>query len=234
MATTKKTGGTSGQPPGTPTPTPTPATRGTRGTRGTTRSKGNTTSQPPRTPKSPRSPRIPPQRASSGGSSWGAASLATGRSVLIVESPAKAKTIARYLGSGFVVEASFGHVRDLPKSELGVDVDHAFAPTYEVPPDKAARVKRLKELVKAATAVYLATDPDREGEAIAWHVQQVTGAGRGGQPVYRVEFHEITQGAVQHAVQHPRSINTHLVDAQQARRVLDRLVGYKIWFCCKN
>jgi DNA topoisomerase-1 len=206
MATTKKTGGPTGQPPGTPA------------TRGTTPSKGNTTSRPPRSPRA--------QRASSSGPTWGAS--AAGRSVLIVESPAKAKTIARYLGSGFVVEASFGHVRDLPKSELGVDVDHAFAPRYEVPPDKSARVKRLKELVKAATSVYLATDPDREGEAIAWHVQQVTGAGRGGQPVYRVEFHEITQGAVQHAVQHPRSINTHLVDAQQARRVLDRLVGYKI------
>ncbi|MBF6596481.1 MAG: type I DNA topoisomerase, partial [Thermaceae bacterium] len=206
MATTKKIGGPTGQPPGT------------QGTRGTTRSKGNTTSRPTQ-PQ-------PPSRASSSGPSWGAS--AAGRSVLIVESPAKAKTIARYLGSGFVVEASFGHVRDLPKSELGVDVDHAFAPKYEVPPDKSARVKRLKELVRAATSVYLATDPDREGEAIAWHVQQVTGAGRGGQPVYRVEFHEITQGAVQHAVQHPRSINTHLVDAQQARRVLDRLVGYKI------
>ncbi|MBF6596285.1 MAG: type I DNA topoisomerase, partial [Thermaceae bacterium] len=212
MATNKKTGGPTGQPPGTPA---TPATRAT------TPSKGNTPSRPPRSPRSPRA-----QRASSSGPSWEAS--AAGRSVLIVESPAKAKTIARYLGSGFVVEASFGHVRDLPKSELGVDVDHAFAPKYEVPPDKSARVKRLKELVKAATSVYLATDPDREGEAIAWHVQQVTGAGRGGQPVYRVEFHEITQGAVQHAVQHPRSINTHLVDAQQARRVLDRLVGYKI------
>ncbi len=243
MATTKKTGGTSGQPSGTPLTPGTLDTRGTPGTlgtRGTTRSKGNTTSQPPRSPRSqksprsPRSPRIPTQRVSSGGTSWGAASLATGRSLLIVESPAKAKTIAKYLGSGFVVEASFGHVRDLPRSELGVDVDHAFTPKYEVPPDKSARVKRLKELVKAATAVYLATDPDREGEAIAWHVQQVTGAGRGGQPVFRVEFHEITQGAVQHAVQHPRSINTHLVDAQQARRVLDRLVGYKIWRALKS
>ena len=212
MATTKKTGGPTGQPPGTPS------------TRATTPGKGNKTSRSPRSPRPPQPPRV--QRASSGGPSWGAS--AAGRSVLIVELPAKAKTIARYLGSGFVVEASFGHVRDLPKSELGVDVDHAFAPKYEVPPDKSARVKRLKELVKGATSVYLATDPDREGEAIAWHVQQVTGAGRGGQPVYRVEFHEITQGAVQQAVQHPRSINTHLVDAQQARRVLDRLVGYKI------
>lgn len=153
---------------------------------------------------------------------------AAGKNLVIVESPAKARTIAGYLGSDFVVEASFGHVRDLPKSEIGVDVEHGFDPKYVVPSDKSARVKSLKEMVRAAQAVYLATDPDREGEAIAWHVQQVTGAGNGRQPLHRVEFHEITSGAIKRAVASPRSLNLHLVDAQQARRVLDRLVGYKI------
>ncbi len=162
------------------------------------------------------------------GSGAGRSRSTTGKSLVIVESPAKAKTIARYLGSDFVVEASFGHVRDLPKSEIGVDVDHGFDPKYVVPRDKSAKVKSLKEMVRAANAVYLATDPDREGEAIAWHVQQVTGAGNGRQPVHRVEFHEITSGAIKQAVANPRSLNLHLVDAQQARRVLDRLVGYKI------
>lgn len=121
-----------------------------------------------------------------------------------------------------------GHVRDLPKSTLGVDVERGFAPQYVVPRDKSKTVKDLKSRVQAARAVYLATDPDREGEAIAWHVREVTGAGSGGQPVYRVEFHEITPGAVQDAVAHPREIDMRMVDAQQARRVLDRLVGYRL------
>jgi DNA topoisomerase-1 len=149
-------------------------------------------------------------------------------SLVIVESPAKAKTITKYLGRGFQVQASMGHVRDLPKSALGVDTDRNFAPQYVVPRDKSATVKGLRERVRAAKAVYLATDPDREGEAIAWHVREVTGAGDGGQPVYRVEFHEITPGAIQAAVANPRDINMNLVDAQQARRVLDRLVGYRL------
>lgn len=121
-----------------------------------------------------------------------------------------------------------GHVRDLPKSTLGVDIEHGFAPQYVVPRDKSKTVKDLKGRVQAARAVYLATDPDREGEAIAWHVREVTGAGKDGQPVYRVEFHEITPGAVQAAVADPREIDMRLVDAQQARRVLDRLVGYRL------
>jgi DNA topoisomerase I len=149
-------------------------------------------------------------------------------SLVIVESPAKAKTITKYLGRGFQVQASMGHVRDLPKSTLGVDTDKNFTPQYVVPRDKSATVKGLRERVRSAKAVYLATDPDREGEAIAWHVREVTGAGEGGQPVYRVEFHEITPGAIQEAVANPREINMHLVDAQQARRVLDRLVGYRL------
>src|SRR5688572_26922862 len=148
--------------------------------------------------------------------------------LVIVESPAKARTISKYLGRGFSVEASMGHVRDLPKSTLGVDTENNFNPQYVVPRDKSQTVKGLRQRVQAAKAVYLATDPDREGEAIAWHVREVTGAGSGGQPVHRVEFHEITPGAIQSAVANPRELDMDLVDAQQARRVLDRLVGYRL------
>jgi DNA topoisomerase-1 len=146
--------------------------------------------------------------------------------LVIVESPAKAKTIGKYLGRGYTVKASLGHVRDLPKSSLGVDVDHDFAPKYVVPRDKNATVKDLKEKVQAARTVYLATDPDREGEAIAWHLVEATGAEP--KQVQRVVFHEITRDAVSEAMQHARPIDMRLVDAQQARRVLDRLIGYKL------
>lgn len=158
----------------------------------------------------------------------GAPTVRGNTSLVIVESPAKAKTIKKYLGRNFAVEASMGHVRDLPKSTLGVDVLHDFNPQYVVPRDKSKTVKDLKQRVQSAKAVYLATDPDREGEAIAWHLREVTGAGSNNQPVHRVEFHEITPGAIQEAVANPRSIDMHLVDAQQARRVLDRLVGYRL------
>lgn len=147
--------------------------------------------------------------------------------LLIVESPAKAKTIQKYLGPGYKVQASMGHVRDLPKSKLGVDVEHDFAPEYEVTNDKSKIVSELRSAVKNADAVYLATDPDREGEAIAWHVLEAARIPKS-KPVFRVTFHEITKNAVQHAVAHPREIDTRLVDAQQARRVLDRLVGYRL------
>src|SRR3954468_13332508 len=146
--------------------------------------------------------------------------------LVIVESPAKARTIGKYLGSGYTVKASMGHVRDLPKSTLGVDVDDNFAPTYLVPRDKTKLIKELKESVQKAREVYLATDPDREGEAIAWHLIQATGAEA--KPVHRVVFHEITPQAVSEAMASPRGIDPDLVDAQQARRVLDRLVGYKV------
>jgi DNA topoisomerase-1 len=147
--------------------------------------------------------------------------------LLIVESPAKAKTIQKYLGPDFKVQASMGHVRDLPKSKLGVDLDHDFSPEYEIPSDKSKVVSELRSAVKGANAVYLATDPDREGEAIAWHVLEAMRIPKS-KPVYRVTFHEITKNAVQDAVAHPREIDTRLVDAQQARRVLDRLVGYRL------
>lgn len=156
----------------------------------------------------------------------GAAMASNGRRLVIVESPAKARTIGRYLGRGYVVRASMGHVRDLPKSTLGVEVEDDFAPTYLIPRDKVKVVKDLKASVNDAQEVILATDPDREGEAIAWHLIQATDATK--KPVRRVVFHEITSEAVNQAMQHPRDIDMDLVDAQQARRVLDRLVGYGV------
>jgi DNA topoisomerase-1 len=146
--------------------------------------------------------------------------------LVIVESPAKARTIGKYLGRGYTVKASMGHVRDLPKSTLGVEVDDDFAPKYLVPRDKVKVVKDLKASVQNAREVILATDPDREGEAIAWHLIQATDANS--KPVHRVVFHEITPEAVTEAMEHPRAIDMDLVEAQQARRVLDRLVGYGV------
>lgn len=146
--------------------------------------------------------------------------------LVIVESPAKARTISRYLGRGFTVKASMGHVRDLPKSKLGVDVERGFAPTYLILREKANVVKELKESVRKARTLILATDPDREGEAIAWHLIEATDAHD--KPVRRIVFHEITPEAVKAALENPRDIDMRLVNAQQARRVLDRLVGYEI------
>jgi DNA topoisomerase-1 len=145
---------------------------------------------------------------------------------VIVESPAKARTIERYLGRGYSVRASMGHVRDLPKSTLGINVEDDFTPKYTVPRDKTKTVKELKGWVQGAREVILATDPDREGEAIAWHLVQATQPGS--DKVRRVVFNEITPDAVRAAMEHPRDIDMDLVDAQQARRVLDRLVGYSI------
>ena len=146
--------------------------------------------------------------------------------LVIVESPAKARTLNKILGKDYILKASLGHVRDLPRSKLGVDTENNFAPQYVVPRAKSKLVNELKKAVKTASTVYLATDPDREGEAIAWHIAEVI------QPdntsCRRVVFHEITEAAVKQAFEHPHSINTQLVNAQQARRILDRLVGYKI------
>lgn len=146
--------------------------------------------------------------------------------LVIVESPAKAKTVGRFLGKGYTVRASVGHVRDLLRSELSVDVENGFQPKYRVPNEKRVVVKELKELAKHAEEIYLATDPDREGEAIAWHLMEA--AQINPKLSKRVVFHEITQPAIEEAFSHPREIDMHLVDAQQARRVLDRLVGYGI------
>ncbi len=146
--------------------------------------------------------------------------------LVIVESPAKARTVGRFLGKGYTVKASVGHVRDLLRSELSVDVEHDFLPKYRVPNEKRPVVKELKELAKTAEEIYLATDPDREGEAIAWHLLEA--AAIDPKLTQRVVFHEITQPAIESAFAHPRQIDMDLVDAQQARRVLDRLVGYSI------
>lgn len=146
--------------------------------------------------------------------------------LVIVESPAKARTISKILGSRYQVKASLGHVRDLPKKQLGVDVKNGFTPKYVVPKQKREIVRELKEIARKASAVYLATDPDREGEAISWHL--IEAAELFSLPCHRVVFHEITEKAVKEAFSHPRVIDLHLVQAQQARRILDRLVGYKL------
>ena len=146
--------------------------------------------------------------------------------LVIVESPAKAKTISRFLGKGYTVKASVGHVRDLLKSKLSVDVDNGFLPQYRVPNEKREVVKELKKLAQTAEVIYLATDPDREGEAIAWHLMEAAEIDE--ERTSRVVFHEVTDDAVKQAFAHPRTIDMDLVDAQQARRILDRLVGYGI------
>ncbi|MBM4453007.1 MAG: type I DNA topoisomerase [Chloroflexi bacterium] len=150
------------------------------------------------------------------------------RELVIVESPAKARTISRILGAGYSVKASLGHVRDLPQKSLGISIENNFTPTYVVIPGRRKTVSELKKLASNAKAVYLATDPDREGEAIAWHLIEATRLDKGKATVHRLAFHEITKEAVTEAFHNPRTIDIRLVDAQQARRLLDRLVGYKL------
>jgi len=149
------------------------------------------------------------------------------KSLVVVESPAKAKTINKYLGRNYKVVASMGHVRDLPKSKLGVDVDDGFEPSYEVIASRKKVLKELKDAAKDADEIFVATDPDREGEAIGWHLAEELGSGNR-KKIRRLMFNEITKKGVLAAMDHPTSINKQMVDAQQARRVLDRLVGYKI------
>ncbi|MFA5130156.1 MAG: type I DNA topoisomerase [Patescibacteria group bacterium] len=146
--------------------------------------------------------------------------------LVIVESPTKAKTISKYLGKGYHVLASFGHIRDLPKSKIGVDIEHGFEPTYIIPPKSKAMAKTLKAEAAKADAILYATDEDREGEAISWHLAHVLGEDP--EKTKRITFHEITKEAIQASLEHPRPIDLHLVDAQQARRILDRLVGYEL------
>lgn len=148
------------------------------------------------------------------------------KNLLIVESPAKAKTIEKYLGEGFTVQASYGHIRDLPKGGMAVDIENDFQPQYVVSDDKTEVVKRLKKMAKDSQEVWLATDEDREGEAISWHLLQVLELNPN--TTKRIVFHEITKSAIQKAIQNPRLVNQDLVDAQQCRRVLDRLVGFEI------
>ena len=148
------------------------------------------------------------------------------KALLIVESPAKSKTIKKILGDSYQIEASYGHVRNLPTNTLGFDVNNNFKPTFEIIPEKKAVVKKLNDLAKRADKVYLASDPDREGEAIAWHVRQLLDVPE--DKVYRIEFNEITPKAVKHAVENYRAINMDMVQAQQTRQILDKLVGYKL------
>jgi DNA topoisomerase-1 len=151
------------------------------------------------------------------------------KSLVIVESPAKAKTIGKYLGKDFIVKASLGHVKDLPKKDLAVDVEHDFTPKYEIIEGKKKLIAELKQAAKGVDSIYLAADPDREGEAICFHLQEELEPKKPGKPaIFRVMFNEITASAVKKAFDKPLSVNVHLVEAQQARRVLDRLVGYKI------
>jgi len=153
---------------------------------------------------------------------------AAGKQLVIVESPAKARTVGQMLGNKYVVVASQGHVRDLPKSKIGVDIENEFEPSYVIMRDKRSILNDLKKAGDQAKTIYLATDPDREGEAISWHLQTAAKWDERPDPPKRVVFHEITKEAVEEAFQHPREIDMDLVNAQQARRILDRLVGYQI------
>src|SRR5690606_29147963 len=189
----------------------TTATR--RTTRRTAAKSDGTTSTRSRATKSTRTTKTTKQASGNG-------------TLVIVESPAKARNIGRILGRGYTVKASMGHVRDLPKSKLGVETDRDFAPVYLIPRDKSKVVKELRADVKEAREFLLATDPDREGEAIAWHLVEATDPGD--KPVRRIVFHEITPEAIREALRNPRGIDMRLVEAQQARRILDRLVGYEI------
>lgn len=147
------------------------------------------------------------------------------KSLIIVESPAKIKTLKKFLGPAYVFESSLGHIRDLPEKEFGIDIEHDFEPKYTIMHDKEQVISKLKKAAKQCDTVYLSPDPDREGEAIAWHITQVLPPDTN---VKRVSFNSITKEAVIKALENPRSIDTALVNAQQARRLLDRIVGYKI------
>src|SRR4028118_445598 len=148
------------------------------------------------------------------------------KNLLIVESPAKAKTIEKILGEDFEVKSCYGHIRDLEKEEMGIDVNNNYKPRYIVPEEKQKVVKELKSIAKKSGEVWLATDEDREGEAISWHLCEVLGLDP--KTTKRIVFHEITKPAIQKSVQNPRTVNMDLVNAQQARRILDRIVGFEL------
>jgi len=152
--------------------------------------------------------------------------MSKGNNLVIVESPSKAKTIGKYLGPEYTVKASMGHLRDLPKSTMGVDIEGNFEPEYVPVQTKKELIDELKKAAKSADTVYLATDPDREGEAISWHLKELLNLPDS--KTCRVTFNEITQKVVREAIANPRSIDADLVDAQQARRILDRIVGYQL------
>ena len=146
--------------------------------------------------------------------------------LVIVESPAKAKTIKKFLGDDFIVKSSYGHIRDIEKKNLGIDIDNGFTPDYEIPDDKKKVVADLKDAAGKVKVVWLASDEDREGEAISWHLSEVLKLKKSN--TKRIVFHEITKEAITNAIANPRDIDINLVNAQQARRVLDRLVGFKL------
>ncbi len=148
------------------------------------------------------------------------------KNLVIVESPAKAKTIEKFLGENYTVKSSFGHIRDLDKNDTAIDVANGFKPNYVISPDKTKIVAELKKLASMSETVWLASDEDREGEAISWHLFEVLGLTESN--TKRIVFHEITKPAIEKAIQNPRKIDKDLVDAQQARRVLDRLVGFEL------
>ena len=151
------------------------------------------------------------------------------QNLVIVESPAKMKTIKKFLGPNYMVDASMGHVRDMPKSSFGIDVEHGYEPKYITIRGKGELLAALRKDVKKADKIYLATDPDREGEAISWHlIAALNLENQKDKKVYRITFNEITKNAVKNAIKNPREIDMNLVDAQQARRVMDRIVGYSI------
>src|SRR6266478_676217 len=151
------------------------------------------------------------------------------KALVVVESPSKAKTINKYLGAQYKVLASVGHIKDLPKKGIGIDFDNNFEPTYEVIPGKEKVIRELKAAAKGADMIYVATDPDREGEAIGWHIkEELEGRGKSRKIVRRVMFNEITKTAIQESFKHPIDIDENLVNAQQARRLLDRIVGYQV------
>ena len=149
-----------------------------------------------------------------------------GENLVIVESPAKAKTIEKFLGKDYTVKSSFGHIRDLKKKGLGIDIEHGFLPQYEISSDKKKTVAELSAAAKKAQTVWLASDEDREGEAIAWHLSETLGLPA--DKTHRIVFHEITKTAILEAIENPRDIDLNLVNAQQARRILDRLVGFEL------
>src|SRR2546421_2280484 len=148
------------------------------------------------------------------------------KNLLIVESPAKAKTIEMILGEEFEVKSCYGHIRDLEKDDMGIDINNNYKPRYKVPADKEKVVKELKGIAKKSSEVWLATDEDREGEAISWHLCEVLGLDP--KHTKRIVFHEITKPAIQNAIQNPRIVDMNLVNAQQARRILDRIVGFEL------
>ncbi|MBR5743697.1 MAG: DNA topoisomerase I, partial [Muribaculaceae bacterium] len=148
------------------------------------------------------------------------------KNLVIVESPAKAKTIEKFLGKDYKVMSSYGHIRDLKEKSFSIDVNHDFQPVYVIPDDKASLVESLKRSASQAETVWLASDEDREGEAIAWHLYETLGLNP--DRTRRIVFHEITKNAILNAIENPRGIDLNLVDAQQARRVLDRIVGFEL------